>query len=39
VRWHRADHYGDPSRDLRECIRELVFERAGVVHARPDSAC
>ena len=35
VRWHRADHYGDPGRDLRECIRELVFERSGVVTRGP----
>ena len=30
VRWHRADHSGDPQRDLRECIRELVQERGGL---------
>jgi uncharacterized protein len=28
--WHRADHYGDPARDLGECIRELVRDRAGL---------
>jgi DUF1365 family protein len=30
ARWHRGDHYGDPQRDLRDCIRELVRERAGI---------
>ena len=33
--WHRADHYGDPGRDLRECIRELVRERAGLDASGP----
>jgi DUF1365 family protein len=33
--WHRADHYGDPERDLRECIRELVRTRAGIEAAGP----
>ena len=28
--WHRRDHYGDPERDLADCIRELVRERSGV---------
>ena len=28
--WHRSDHYGDPDRDLGECIRELVRARAGI---------
>jgi uncharacterized protein len=28
--WRRSDHYGDPQRDLRDCIRELVRERAGI---------
>jgi DUF1365 family protein len=30
VRWHREDHYGHAERDLRDCVRELVRERAGV---------
>jgi hypothetical protein len=28
--WHRSDHFGDPQRDLGQCIRELVRERAGI---------
>jgi DUF1365 family protein len=28
--WHRADHFGDPRRDLGDCVRELVRERAGI---------
>jgi DUF1365 family protein len=35
VRWHRADHSGDPQRDLRDCIRELVAERGGPTLAGP----
>jgi DUF1365 family protein len=30
VRWQRKDHYGDPQRDLRECVRELVCLQAGI---------
>jgi uncharacterized protein len=30
VHWRRGDHQGDPTRDLRDCVRELVRERAGV---------
>jgi len=33
--WHRRDHYGDPRRDLRDCIRELVRERAGIAVEGP----
>jgi DUF1365 family protein len=33
--WRRADHYGDPRRDLGECIRELVRERAGIAAEGP----
>ena len=35
VRWRRADHYGDPDRDLRDCVRELVYARSGVVTTGP----
>lgn len=35
ARWHRADHYGDPARDLAECIRELVHARAGITADGP----
>jgi DUF1365 family protein len=30
VRWCRADHHGPASRDLRDCLRELVRDRGGV---------
>src|SRR5512134_382774 len=30
VRWQRKDHYGDPQRDLRACVRELVRVQAGI---------
>ncbi|HET7201924.1 MAG TPA: DUF1365 domain-containing protein [Steroidobacteraceae bacterium] len=33
--WHRADHHGDPARDLRTCIRDLVRDRAGVATRGP----
>ncbi|MGI9247044.1 MAG: DUF1365 domain-containing protein, partial [Steroidobacteraceae bacterium] len=28
--WRREDHSGAPERDLRECVRELLQERAGI---------
>jgi DUF1365 family protein len=30
VHWRRADHHGDPARDLRDCVRATVRERADV---------
>lgn len=29
VRWRRADHFGDPDRDLGEEVRDLVAQRTG----------
>jgi uncharacterized protein len=35
VHWRREDHYGPPERDLRDCIRELVRDRAGIAARGP----
>ncbi|NOT32686.1 MAG: DUF1365 domain-containing protein [Candidatus Eisenbacteria bacterium] len=33
--FRRADHVGDPTRPLDDCVRELVYERAGFRPAGP----
>ena len=35
LRWRRADHFGDPSRPLADCARDLVEERSGIRPAGP----
>jgi DUF1365 family protein len=35
VRFRRADYYGDPTRSLADCVRELVQHRTGISSTGP----